>query len=142
MNAPEKYRKAYFQSIATERGPFGALAKQRAVLLTSYRRDGRPVGTPVNIAVEGDRAFVRSWDRAWKTKRIQHNPEVDLAPSTLTGKVTGPSMHAHARILEGEEAKHAARLIASKHRILQGIFVPLWHKLRGLKTVHFELTAA
>src|SRR5437879_1554398 len=30
------------------------LAKQYAVLLTSHKKDGTGVGTPVNIAVEGD----------------------------------------------------------------------------------------
>ena len=142
MNAPERYKHSYFNTVATERGPFGALARQRAVLLTSYRRDGRAVGTPVNIAVDGERAYVRSWDRAWKTKRIKHNPQVELAPCTMSGKVTGPSMHARARLLEGDEAKHAASLINRKHRILQGVLVPLFHKLMRYHTVHFELTAA
>ena len=142
MNAPERYKKSYFNTVATERGPFGALARQRAVLLTTYRRDGRAVGTPVNIAVEGERAYVRSWDRAWKTKRIRHNPMVELAPCTMSGKVTGPAMQAQARILEGDEAKHAARVINRKHRILQGILVPISHKLMGYRTVHFELTRA
>jgi uncharacterized protein len=49
--------------------------KQKTVLLTTYRRDGTPVGTPVNIAVEGDHAFVRTWDTAWKFKRIRNTPE-------------------------------------------------------------------
>lgn len=47
---------------------------QRTVLLTSFRRDGTPVGTPVNIAVEGDRAFIRSFDAAWKVKRMGPQP--------------------------------------------------------------------
>jgi len=142
MNAQDHYKRTYFNTVATERGPFGALARQRAVLLTSYRRDGRAVSTPVNIAVEGERAFVRSWDRAWKTKRIRHNASVELAPCMMSGKVTGASMHAQARILEGDEAKHAASLINRKHRILQGILVPLSHKLMRYRTVHFELTTA
>jgi hypothetical protein len=33
---------------------------QKYVLLTTYRRDGTPVGIPVHIAVDGDRAFVRT----------------------------------------------------------------------------------
>ncbi len=33
---------------------------QRYVLLTTYRRDGTPVRTPVNITVDGHRAFVRT----------------------------------------------------------------------------------
>ena len=31
----------------------------RRCLLTTYKRDGTPVGTPVSIAFEGDRAFFR-----------------------------------------------------------------------------------
>ena len=42
--------------------------------------------------------------------------------------------------LTGSEAKHAAELIQLKHRLLQGIMVPLMHKLRRQHTVHFELT--
>lgn len=112
---------------------------QKYVLLTTYRRDGTPVGTPVNIAVEGDRAFVRTWDTAWKVKRIRNNSEVEVAPSTLRGKPTGPTIHAHARILEGDESAYAVRTIARKHRILHGLLVPLVHRLRRNKTVHIEL---
>ena len=115
------------------------LVHQKYVLLTTYRRDGTPVGTPVNIAVEGDRAFVRTWDTAWKVKRIRNNSEVEVAPSTLRGKPTGPAIRAHARILDGDESAYAGRAIARKHRILHGLLVPLVHRLRRNKTVHIEL---
>jgi hypothetical protein len=36
------------------------LVRQGTILLTTYRRDGTPVGTPVHVAVEGNRAFVRT----------------------------------------------------------------------------------
>ena len=121
---------------------FEPLEGQRAVLLTTHRRDGREVATPVNIAVEGDHAYVRSWRSAGKTKRIRHDSNVEVAPSTYAGKVKGPAMHAHARVIEGEEARHAAELINHKYRILQGVMVPLYHRLRHYETVHFELTAA
>ncbi len=115
------------------------LVHQKYVLLTTYRRDGTPVGTPVNIAVEGDRAFVRTWDTAWKVKRIRNNSEVEVAPSTLRGKPTGPAVRAHARILDGDESAYAGRAIARKHRILHGLLVPLVHRLRRNNTVHIEL---
>jgi uncharacterized protein len=115
------------------------LVHQKYVLLTTYRRDGTPVGTPVNIAVEGDRAFVRTWDTAWKVKRIRNNSEVEVAPSTLRGKPTGPAVRAHARILDGDESAYAGRAIARKHRILHGLLIPLVHRLRRNKTVHIEL---
>lgn len=117
-----------------------AFIRQRAVLLTTYRRDGTPVGAPVNIAVVGERAFIRTYDRAGKAKRLRNNPNVEIAPSTMRGKATGPSIRAQVRLLSGEEAKHAARAIASKHRILQGILDPLTHRLARYKTLHYELT--
>ncbi len=54
---------------------------QKTVLLTTCRRNGAPVGAPVNIAVEGARAFVRTWDTAWKLKRIRiATISVNVAP--------------------------------------------------------------
>lgn len=114
--------------------------RQRAALLTTYRRDGTPVGTPVNIAVEEGRAFFRTYDRAGKAKRLRNNSDVEIAPSTMRGKPTGPSVRAHARLLSGDEASHAAKAISRKHRILQGVLVPLSHRLARYKTLHYELT--
>ena len=114
---------------------------QRTVLLTTFRRDGTPVGTPVHIAVDGDRAYVRTWDTAGKLKRIRNNPAVEIAPSTARGTPTGPAIRARARILDGEESARAGRLIARKYPILQGVAVPLVHRLRRNRTMHVELTA-
>ena len=117
--------------------------RQKTVLLTSYRRDGRPVGTPVSIAVDGDRAVFRSFEKAWKTRRIRTNARVDIAPSTARGTPTGPAIHAHARRLDSAESSDAARLLARKQPFLQGLLVPLAHRLGRAKTgrtVHFELT--
>ena len=116
------------------------LIHQRAVLLTSYRRDGTPVGTAVNMAVDGDRAFVRTPHRTGKVKRLRNNPNVEIAPSTFLGKPTGPAIRAQARLLSGDEAKYASGKLARKYRILQGVLVPLAHRLTRSKTMHYELT--
>jgi PPOX class probable F420-dependent enzyme len=123
--------------------PSAALApfvRQQAVLLTTYRKDGTPVGTAVSIAVEGDRAFVRTFDSAWKLKRLRNNPEVEIAPATLRGQPTGPAIRAHARILDSEEASAASRAIARKYPIMHGVVVPLFHRLRRNRSMHIELT--
>ena len=67
---------------------FKAVRDAKTVLLTTYKRDGTPVETPVSIAFEGDRAFFRSYHQAWKTRRLRNNPEVEVAASTLRGKRT------------------------------------------------------
>jgi PPOX class probable F420-dependent enzyme len=113
--------------------------RQGTVLLTTYRRDGTPVGTPVSIAVEGDHAYIRTYGSAWKLKRMRNNPLVEVAPSTVRGRPTGPAIKARARLLDGEEATHASRLLARKHPILHGFLVPLTHRLWREQTVHLEL---
>ena len=114
--------------------------QQKTVLLTTFKRDGTPVGTPVSIVVEGDRAFVRTWDTAGKAKRIRSNPEVTITPCTAGGRATGPPVPARARILAGEESARAGRLLAGKYPLLHGLLVQLLHRLRGNTTTHIELT--
>jgi hypothetical protein len=94
----------------------------------------------VTIAVDGDRAHVRTWDSAWKATRMRNNPAVLVAPSTVRGRATGPSIPARSRLLEGEEARQAARAIARRQPILQGLLVPLTHKFMRYRTLHYELT--
>ncbi len=112
---------------------------QKTVLLTTHRRDGTPVGTPVHIAVEGNRAFVRTWDTTGKLKRIRNDPSVEVCPSTVGGRPAGPAMRASARILEGEESARAGRMLARKYPVLHGFLIPLVHRLRGNETTHIEL---
>jgi hypothetical protein len=47
------------------------------------------IGTPMNIAVDGDRVCVRTFDTAGKLKHIRKNPIVEVVPSTGRGKPTG-----------------------------------------------------
>jgi uncharacterized protein len=120
-------------------GAHAALRRAKTIVLSSYKRDGTLVATPVSLACEGERLFFRSYDRAWKTKRIRTNPRVELAPSTLRGQPTGESVSARAVLLEGEDANAAARALARRHRVLQGLLVPTAHRLAGYQTMHYEL---
>ena len=114
--------------------------RQWTVLLTTYKRDGTAIGTPVNLAVEGDHAFFRSYDRAWKTKRIHNNPLVQVVPSSVRGKPRGSALHARARLLEGDEDRHAAQVIGRKYPIFQRRLIRLGHRLARYRTMHYELT--
>ena len=115
---------------------------QWAVLLTSFRRDGTPVGTPVSMAVAGDHAYVRSPGTAWKVKRLRNNEHVRVAPCTFRGRPTGPAVPAVARRIDGEDAARAARALRRKHPVLQGVLVPLSHRLMRCGTAYYELRAA
>jgi hypothetical protein len=112
--------------------------RQKTVLLTTYRRDG----TPVSITVDGDRACVRSFERARKTRRIRNNPAVTVPPSTARGtptssRSTPPHVDRPGRV-------HPCRSGAGPQvpPMLHGVLVPLAHRAgrrRTGRTVHFEL---
>jgi PPOX class probable F420-dependent enzyme len=123
-------------------GTGNQLDRQRAtktVLLTTYKRDGTPVDTPVSVAFDGERVFFRSYDRAWKTKRLRRDPRVRVVPATFLGRPRGEAVSARATLLDGEEARTAARALARRHPVLQGSLVPLMHRLRHYRTMHYEL---
>jgi uncharacterized protein len=115
------------------------LKNAKTILLTTCKRDGTAVGTPVSIAFDGNRAFFRSYDQAWKSRRLRHNPHVLAAPSTFRGKPTGPAIGARATLLEGGQARIAAKALARSHRVLQAVIVPAAHRLRRYHTMHYEL---
>ncbi|MGB5757178.1 MAG: PPOX class F420-dependent oxidoreductase, partial [Acidimicrobiales bacterium] len=88
--------------------------------LTTFKRDGTPVATPVSLAVDDNdttRAVMRTWSTAGKAKRIANNPAVTVAPSTVRGTPTGPAIQAVARLLDGREVDAAKRRLRRKHPI-------------------------
>jgi PPOX class probable F420-dependent enzyme len=139
-------RRFVAEAVGTKKGnamnaALAPLKDAKTILLTTYKRDGTAVSTPVSIAFDGDRAFFRSYDKAWKTRRLRHNPRVQVHPSTLRGKATGPAIQARATLLDGEQARIAARALARRHRVLQAILVPAAHRLMRYHTMHYELLA-
>jgi hypothetical protein len=119
---------------------FAPARNARTILLTTYKRDGTPVPTPVSIAFDDGWAFFRSYDKAWKTKRLRNNPRVEFAASTLRGKPKGPPIQARATLLDDGQARVAAKALARRHRVLQGVLVPMAHRLLQYQTMHYELS--
>ena len=123
---------------------FAGLRRQHTVALTTFKRDGTPVATPVSLAVDDNdvtRAVMCTWSTAGKAKRIRNNPAVTVAPSTVRGTPTGPAIQAVARLLDGREVDAAKRRLRRKHPILHGALVPIGHKLQRFDTVYYELLA-
>ena len=126
---------------------------QKTVILTSYRKDGKPVDTPVHVAVESDRAYVRTYASALKTKRLRRNPELELWPASngtapaflaltrpKSASRVGVGIRARVRELDADESPRAARALARKYPVLHGFLVPWMHRhVYKTQTVHFEL---
>jgi PPOX class probable F420-dependent enzyme len=117
-----------------------ALEGTWAMLLRTRRRNGEWVDTPVNVAVEGDRAYFGTPATAAKVKRLRNFDRVEVAPCTLRGKPTGPAFGARARLLEGSEAAAAQRRMRAKYPFVYRVSVPIEHRLKRTHGVLYELT--
>jgi PPOX class probable F420-dependent enzyme len=78
--------------------PFSVFDKAKFVSLTTRRRSGEPVPTPVWVVVEDGDAWVVSRGPG-KVKRIAHDPAVTLAPCSMQGRVTGDPVAGRAEIV-------------------------------------------
>jgi len=92
-----------------------AIRGQKYISLTTFRKNGTKVATPVWFGEDGNKLYVMTRSDLGKTKRIRNNPQVRVAPCTMRGKVTGPEYAAAARILPVEEHGHARRAIDRKY---------------------------
>jgi uncharacterized protein len=71
---------------------FEDLGSQKFASLTTYRRSGVGVPTPVWIARLGDALVVTTPAGSGKVKRLRANPRVDLRPCSRRGRVDEASV--------------------------------------------------
>jgi uncharacterized protein len=122
---------------------FEHLRRTGTVLLSTRRRDGRIVDTPVNLAVDpAGTGYFRTWSTAGKAKRLANFPGLRVAPCSPLGRPKGSDQPALATRLTGPEADSARRLLASRFPLLHGRLVPLIHRLTGRETVYYRLVPA
>lgn len=66
---------------------FDEVAGYPYVSLTTFRRNGDPVSTPVWVAADGDELVVITNDDVGKTKRLARDARVELRPSNVRGQI-------------------------------------------------------
>jgi hypothetical protein len=59
----------------------------RYISLTTFKKDGTAVSTPVWITGRGGRYAFTTGDKAWKTKRLLHNPATEVRVCDMRGRV-------------------------------------------------------
>jgi uncharacterized protein len=91
-----------------------SLRKQKYINLTTFRRSGAAVATPVWFVAIDTTLYVYSDAAAGKVKRIRNNPQVEVAVCTMLGRVNGPTISGVARIVTDpqEQARAKAALDA------------------------------
>jgi len=103
------------------------------VSLTSFRRDGTGVATPVWFVIENGRLLVQTDPQSFKAKRIRRNPAVMIAPCTASGRLRSEPVPARAELLPQSEVDHVGRLMARKYRIDRVLILPLYRAVQRLR---------
>lgn len=79
---------------------FSKLEKQTYFSLRTLRKNGVAVDTPVWFARVDEQYVVFSAKQAGKVKRIRNNTQVEIAPCTVNGTVTGQWLAASAQLVD------------------------------------------
>jgi len=106
-------------------------APARFLNLTTFRRDGRAVSTPVWFAIEGDHLVIWTAARSGKAKRLRHTNRVTVAPCDVRGRVTGPTVEASACLLPASDGPRIERLLNQRYGLtkrLYGAAMGLWQR--------------
>jgi len=93
------------------------LGRSKYSSLTTYKKDGTAVATPVWHVVEGGELFIVTGADAWKVKRIRNNGHVVVTACNVRGRVEpgAPSAEGTARLLDDEGTAHARALLARRY---------------------------
>jgi len=105
---------------------------QKYMLLTTFRKSGVGVPTPVWFGEGRDKLYVMTRSDSGKYKRIRNNSRVQIAPCTIRGKVTGRQVEARARLLPEQDWGIAQQAIRRKYWLAR---LPVWSK----KNVYVEV---
>jgi PPOX class probable F420-dependent enzyme len=113
---------------------FSDLDKEKYMTLTTFRKTGEAVVTPVWFAESKGVIYVGTGISSGKIKRIRHTERVTLAACTVSGKVTGVEIDGRARVVSDlEELQAAEAALAKKYGLTRSIYYFTLHILSTMR---------
>jgi PPOX class probable F420-dependent enzyme len=95
-----------------------ALKDKRYVSVSTFRKSGETVATPVEFVMRDGALFFLTLGSSGKVKRLRHNSDVKIAPCTIRGKVTGPGFGGRATLLDEGRSLALREEFAQKYGLL------------------------
>jgi PPOX class probable F420-dependent enzyme len=136
--------KAKRNTMAQDPG-FQTLRGYKYCQLTTFRRSGVAVNTPVWFGLNGTTLYVRTETPSGKIKRIRNNPRVQVAPCSALGRIRGAATAARARILPPDAEALAERVLRRHYGLGRRLFYLLIEpvlRLRGIGEAYLEIVPA
>ncbi len=131
--------------------PFPNLGTAKVAILTTFKRDGSAVPTPVWYVRRGDHLIVATHRATGKHKRIRTGVKdaqdapgarVLIGPGTFRGKATGDAQEGHARLVGLWEASAALAEVRARYGFLGRFFFGLNNLLRKPLDTAIEIVPA
>ncbi|MEV0491991.1 PPOX class F420-dependent oxidoreductase [Streptomyces atratus] len=93
------------------------LDRSEYVSLTTYRKDGTPVATPVWVAADSEELFIWTRSDSWKVRRIRNNNRVTVTVCDVRGRIAdgAPGAEGTARLLDEAETRAVRGMLARKY---------------------------
>jgi PPOX class probable F420-dependent enzyme len=92
------------------------LKGQQFCLLTTLRKDGSAVPTPMWFALKGETVYMSTRGASAKVKRLRREPRVTIGPCNGSGRPTGPQVEALAGLVEtAEETAQAEACLSARY---------------------------
>ena len=116
-----------------------ALFTGRYLSVTSFKRDGTGVATPLWFVSDGRRLFALTDLHSGKVRRIRRNPRVLVASCRADGKLRGEPVPARAEVLTATaELDRVQKLLMERYKISYRLVMLLYRlgrRLRGQRSV-------
>lgn len=116
-----------------------ALFSGRYLSVTSFKRDGTGVATPVWFVSDGNRLFALTDLHSAKVRRIRRNAHVMVASCRPGGKLRGERVSARAEVLtDPAELERVQKLLLERYKISYRVvmfFYRVGRRIRGRQSV-------
>jgi uncharacterized protein len=113
----------------------GALFSGRYLSVTSFKRDGTGVATPMWFVSDGTRLFALTDLHSAKIRRIRRNPRVVVASCRADGRLRGEPVPACAEVLTATaDLERVRKLLIERYKIAYRLVMlgyRLGRRLRG-----------
>ena len=107
--------------------------------MTSFKRDGTGVATPVWFVSDGRRLFALTDLHSAKVRRIRRNPHVLIASCRADGKLRSEPVPARAEVLTATpELERVQKLLIERYKLSYRIVMLIYRvgrRLRGRRSV-------
>lgn len=91
--------------------------RYKYINLETYKKNGKPVSTPVWFVIENNLIFIVTRSSTGKVKRLKNNPSVRIMPCGFRGGPKGNWVGGIAKFIDSEESARIVNLRNKKYGI-------------------------